>query len=361
MLADVQKPSVVRYMVGAAAFVVIIAGMKAASAILIPFLLSAFLAVISAPSLFWMKRKGLPTWLALLAVVLIISVGVTAVSTVVGTSVASFSQNIPGYQAGLQEKTQDLVILLERVGVEVPENALQQYFNPGLAMRMVQNLFTAFGGVLSNVFLILLTVIFMLLESSGFPTKLRALSTDPNSSEKQFDVIAENMKRYVGIKTTTSFATGLLIAIWLTIIGVDYPLLWGLLAFLLNFVPSIGSIIAAVPPVLLALVVVGPGTAGLAALGFAVVNVCIGNMIEPKFMGEGLGLSTLVVFLSLLFWGWVLGPVGMLLAVPLTMAAKIVLENNESTRAVGILLGPSIKPSEPVEKVAEKVAEKDDS
>lgn len=354
MSADVNQSSVVRYMVGAAAFVVIIAGMKAASAILIPFLLSAFLAVISAPSLFWMKRKGLPTGLALLAVVLIISVGVTAVSTVVGSSVAAFSQNLPGYQAGLQEKTGDLVNLLDRIGFTVPEDAMQQYFNPGLAMRMVQNLFTAFGGVLSNVFLILLTVTFILLESSGFQTKLRALSADPDTSVKQFDVIAENMKRYVGIKTTTSFITGFLLTIWLAIIGVDYPLLWGLLAFLLNFVPSIGSIIAAIPPVLLALVVVGPGTAGLAALGFGVVNILIGNIIEPKFMGEGLGLSTLVVFLSLLFWGWVLGPVGMLLAVPLTMAAKIVLENNESTRAVGILLGPSLKPveviSEPVEE-----------
>jgi AI-2 transport protein TqsA len=163
MSADVNKSSVVRYMVGAAAFVVIIAGMKAASAILIPFLLSAFLAVISAPSLFWMKRKGLPTWLALLAVVLIISVGVTAVSTVVGTSVAAFSQNLPGYQAGLQEKTGELVLLLDRIGFTVPEDAMQQYFNPGLAMRMVQNLFTAFGGVLSNVFLILLTVIHLAL------------------------------------------------------------------------------------------------------------------------------------------------------------------------------------------------------
>jgi len=351
MSADVQNPSVVRYMVGAAAFVVIVAGMKAASSILIPFLLAAFLAVISAPSLFWMKRKGVPPGLALLAVVLMITGVVIVVLAGVTTSIAAFSQNLPGYQTGLQEKTHELALSLERIGFDLPDNALQRYFNPGLAMRMVQNLFTALTGVLSNIFLILLTVIFILLESSGFQTKLRALSADPDTSVEQFDVIAENLKRYVAIKTTTSFVTGLLLMIWLAVIGVDCPLVWGLLAFLLDFVPSVGAISAAIPPVLLALVVGGPGMAGLAALGFAVVNVGIGNGIEPKFLGEGLGLSTLVVFLSLLFWGWVLGPVGMLLAVPITMAAKIVLENNESTRAVGILLGPSIKSSEPVSEI----------
>lgn len=348
MSADVQKSSVVRFMVGTAAFVVIIAGMKAASVILVPFLLSGFLAVISAPSLFWLQRKGAPTWLALILVTLVIIVGVMAMSTVVTTSLNSFQQNLPRYQADLQDKTSDIVVWLERAGVTLQEDSIKRHFNPGVAMRMVPNVFSAFASVLSNAFLIVLTVIFILLESAGFPAKLRAMSTDPDSSLEQFDTIAENMKRYVAIKTTTSLATGLLVAVWLEIIGVDYPLLWGLLAFLLNFVPSIGSIIAAIPPVLLALVMAGPGTAGLVALGFGVVNIVIGSIIEPKYMGEGLGLSTLVVFLSLLFWGWVLGPVGMLLAVPLTMAAKIVLEGNEGTHAAAVLLGPSIKVVESV-------------
>ncbi len=142
------------------------------------------------------------------------------------------------------------------------------------------------------------------------------------------------------IKTLVSLATGIAIAIWLGVLGVDYAMLWGLLAFLLNYVPNIGSIIAAIPAVLLALVQLGVGSALLAALGFLVVNAAIGNVIEPRFMGRGLGLSTLVVFLSLVFWGWVLGPVGMLLSVPLTMTVKIALESNEDTRWIAILLGP---------------------
>jgi predicted PurR-regulated permease PerM len=144
------------------------------------------------------------------------------------------------------------------------------------------------------------------------------------------------------IKTGISLVTGGMAALWLTILGVDYALLWGLLTFALNYVPNIGSIIAAIPPVLLAIVQLGIGKAIAAGAGYAVINVLMGNFVEPRFMGRGLGLSPLIVFLSLLFWGWVLGPVGMLLAVPLTMTAKIALDSREETRWIAVLLGPQI-------------------
>jgi len=126
--------------------------------------------------------------------------------------------------------------------------------------------------------------------------------------------------------------------LWLGIQGVDYLVLWALLAFLLNFIPNIGSIIAAIPAVLLSFVQFGFTGAGITALGFFIVNIVMGNIIEPRYMGKGLGLSTLVVFLSLLFWGWVLGPVGMLLSIPLTMIVKLALEANQETRWIGVLL-----------------------
>jgi len=127
-------------------------------------------------------------------------------------------------------------------------------------------------------------------------------------------------------------------------VGVDYPLLWGLLAFLLNFVPNIGSIIAAIPAVIQVLVQLGFSAALVVAGGYLVINILIGTFIEPRYMGRGLGLSTLVVFLSLVFWGWVLGPVGMLLSVPLTITAKIALESHDGTRWVAIMLGPKVEP-----------------
>ena len=133
----------------------------------------------------------------------------------------------------------------------------------------------------------------------------------------------------------------MLVTLWLWLLGVDHAQLWGVMAFLLNFVPNIGSIIAAVPAVLLALVQLGMGTALFVAAGYLVVNIVIGSVLEPRFMGRGLGLSTLVVFLSLVFWGWVLGPVGMLLSVPLTITVKLALDSSKDTRWLGILLGPA--------------------
>jgi predicted PurR-regulated permease PerM len=134
------------------------------------------------------------------------------------------------------------------------------------------------------------------------------------------------------------------VAAWLAFLGVEYPLLWGLLAFVLNYVPTIGSYVAAVPGVLFAYLQLGPGTGLAAAIGYLVVNTLMGNVIEPRVMGRGMGLSTLVVFLSLVFWGWVLGPVGMLLSVPLTVILKRALELQENTRWIGVLLGPELPP-----------------
>ncbi len=146
----------------------------------------------------------------------------------------------------------------------------------------------------------------------------------------------------MGIKTWTSLLTGVVITIGLAILGVDLALLWGVLAFLLNFVPNIGSIIAAVPAVLVSLLQYGLGTACVVVVLYVVVNMVVGNVLEPRWMGRGLDLSTLVVFASLVFWGWVLGPVGMVLSVPLTMTVKIALEDHPDTRWMGILLGGGI-------------------
>jgi len=150
----------------------------------------------------------------------------------------------------------------------------------------------------------------------------------------------------MSLKTWISLATGAVIATWLTLLGVEYPLLWGLLAFLLNYVPNIGSIIAAVPAIMMAFIQLGIGSALATAAGYLVVNIAVGSIIEPRVMGRGMGLSTLVVFLSLLFWGWALGPVGMVLSVPLTMILKIALESRDDTRWFAVLLGPEIPATE---------------
>ncbi|MBW2072735.1 MAG: AI-2E family transporter [Deltaproteobacteria bacterium] len=342
------------YLITAASFVILVAGMRAAASILVPFLLSIFLAIICTPLLFWMRKKGVPNALAVLTVLVVLAaIGVLLV-VVVSSSLNSFLTTLPAYQKELTEKTAALVSWLHKKGIDVSNKVLIDYLDPGKIMRMVANTFTTLSAALKNVVLILLTVVFILLEAAGFHQKLAAALPQPQNSLQRLSTFTESVNRYLALKTLFSVVTAVAIWIWLTIVGVDYALLWALLAFLLNYVPTIGSMIAAVPAILLAVVQLGGSAALLTAAGYAVVNVSIGSVIEPRFMGRGLGLSTLVVFLSLVFWGWVLGPVGMLLSVPLTMIVKIALESNEDTRWLAMILGPA--PSERLAASREKRA-----
>ena len=206
-------------------------------------------------------------------------------------------------------------------------------------MIFAGGIFTALSSVLTHAFLILLTVVFILLEMADLPRKLRLVLKNPERSLSTIEKFSQSAKRYLVIKTLISATVGVVIWLWLLILGVDYPVLWGTLSFLLNYVPNIGSIIAALPVALLALVQLGVGSALLTALGFIVVHIVVGNIIEPKLTGKGLSLSTLVVFLSLVFWGWVLGPLGMILSVPMTSLVKIALESYVETRGFAIMLG----------------------
>ena len=338
---QVGSSRAMRFMIIAASFVIVVAGMKAAQAIMVPFLLSIFIAIISSPLLFWLHRKKIPMGISLLIVIGIVLAMGLLIILLVGTSLNDFSQSLPVYQTRLQEKTSALVGVLGKLGIGFSDKLLLEYVNPAAAMGLASTLLTGLGNVLSNAFLILLTVIFILLEAASFPSKLAAAFVTPKVSMTYFDNFLSNINQYMVIKTWMSLGTGALVACWLAILGVDYPILWGLLAFMFNYVPNIGSIIAAVPAILLAFVQLGTSSALLAAAGYMVINIVIGNVIEPRFMGRGLGLSTLVVFLSLVFWGWILGPVGMLLSIPLTMTLKIALSSMKETQWISTLLGPS--------------------
>jgi len=333
-------------LVGGAAFVVIVAGIQAAASLLVPFLLAAFIAIICLPSLNWLTARRIPAAAAVLIIALVIIIAGLLIGAFVGTSIADFSRNLPVYQERLQILTGNTLHWLSGFGIAISSQSLLDALNPSTAMAMAGKLLSGLGNVLTNTFLIILTVIFLLVEATALPHKWKAIGTRAPSIQG-FEQFIHSVSAYFSIKSWISLATGIFIAIWLAVIGVDYPLLWGLVAFLFNFVPNIGSIIAAIPAILLALVQLGGGEALLAGLGYLIANVIMGNVIEPKFMGKGVGLSTLVVFLSLVFWGWVLGPVGMLLSVPLTMIVKLALEANEQTQWLAILLGPDVPSQNP--------------
>ena len=321
--------------------VIVVAAMKTAQAILIPLLLAVFFAIIAMGPTRWLCRKGVPNAISVLMVVALVMLIVASMGLLIGSSINDFTARLPEFQLKAAEKLNAVIPRLE-IGEDGLRDLIMEQFDPGMAMSLISGMLTKLQGVLANSFLILFTMIFILLEAVTFPDKVRAVMDDSTGTLESMRRFSKNLNRYLAIKTMTSLATGIAVTILVTVLGVDYALLWGLVAFLMNFIPNIGSILAAIPAVLMALLEFDPARALATALGYVIINVVIGTLLEPRIMGRGLGLSTLVVFLSLILWGWVLGPVGMLLSVPLTMTIKIGLEMSESTKRVAILLGSEI-------------------
>ena len=325
-------------LITAASFIIVVAGMRAAASIINPFLLAVFISSLCAPLLYWLQRRGVPDGLAVLAIISGLLVVALFLMVFVGRSLNSLSQQLPICQERIAATMTHVFAWLNNLGIEITKSPLIDYITPGKVMNLLYYGVSLFRGIFTNMFLILLTVLLILLETSGFPRKLQAAFPDLAGTLAHFKTMTANVNRYMGFKALFSLATGVALWILLAIIGVEFAGTWGVLAFFLNFIPAIGSLIAAIPAVLWALVQLGPASALLTALAYLAVNITIGSLLEPRFMGRKLGLSTLVVFLSLIFWGWVLGPIGMVLSVPLTMIAKIALATNEDSRWIAVLL-----------------------
>ncbi|HLU61817.1 MAG TPA: AI-2E family transporter [Gammaproteobacteria bacterium] len=326
-----------RILLTMAAFVIVVAGMKASQELLVPVLLALFMAVLAASPMFWLQRKGLPAGLALGVVVLVLVIAGGLLAGLVASAITDFTQQLPVYQVKLRAQGVAVAGWLAGLGVDTAE--LGEMLDPARVMTLVGGVLNGLGGALANGFLILLVVIFMLLEAAVFERKFRRLAGECEVTLGSFQRFTRTVRSYFGIKAWMSFAGAVATGLLLLLIGVDYALLWAVLAFALNFIPGIGSVIAAVPPVLLALIQLGPWHALATIAAFVLVNFVMENIVEPRYMSRDLGLSGLTVFLSLLFWGWVLGPVGMLLSVPLTIVLQIALDASPETRWLAILLG----------------------
>ncbi len=334
----------IRILMGTAAAFFVIYGLQVASSLILPILVGFFLAMVSLPLLSRLQSWKVPTPLAVILTVLVEVAIIAGIIALVGGSFAGFNEALPRYQDRLNTIYLQVFNWLDEMGIELSRELVTEYLNPGMAFDMVGVALRGVTGVLSNMFLVLLIVIFTLFEATGVPAKLQAAFGSAASSTR-YDRVREEVQRYLTIKTLVSLLTGVVVGVSLAIMQVDFPFLWGLLAFMLNYIPSLGSILAAIPPVLLALIQFGPGPALGVALLLVAVNVGLGNIVEPYFMGKKLGLSTLVVFLSLMFWGWVWGAVGMLLSVPLTMVVKILLENTPDLHWVAVLMGGKPAPA----------------
>jgi len=326
------------FLLGGACLIVLIAGMRAASALLVPFMLSIFIAVIAAPLLFWLQERGLPKFFAMAIVFFGIILTLGLFVTLIGASIQDFSLKLPEDTDRLRIELRDLFEWLEANGVASPEEDFINQLTPESGVRVFTVIVAGFGTVITNAFIVLVIVFFILLEAAALPGKLRAAAAGDAKWMDRTEQVVRAVRRYMVLKTVVSVATGLLVTAALMIIGVDYPWMWGTVAFLFNFVPNVGSILAAIPAVLLAVLQLGflPGLYTAAA--YLGINILIGNFLEPRFMGHRFGLSPLVVLLSLVFWAWVLGPIGMLLSVPITIALSIGFSANPNTRALAILL-----------------------
>jgi len=323
------------FFIVSASVVVVLAGAKIASVIIVPFLLALFMATILSPFFLWLKKIGLGEVFALIIIVLFLLLIISLMVTLIGSSVQDFSQNVPLYEIKLRNDLSHIIDTLDKWGLHIPKEDFVNLFQTGNLMRYIANTLKSLGSLLTNSFMIILTITFMLMEISQFTAKIE--QTNSNSLIQLIE-ISDKIKHYILLKAATSAATGIIIAIILEIFGIHYAILWGLIAFALNFIPNIGSIIAAVPAIIMAIVQYNFTVAFFVMLSYLVVNILIGSIIEPRILGRGLGLSTLVVFLSLIFWGWLLGPIGMLLSVPLTIMIKIALDTQPNTKWIATLL-----------------------
>ncbi|RMF76561.1 MAG: AI-2E family transporter [Acidobacteria bacterium] len=333
-----------------AAAMLVIAGLKAAAPLLVPLVASLFLAVLALPLLAFFRRLGCAGPLAVALTMLAVIAVIAGALVLVGGSFTQFTNALPRYQRGLEQLFTEALEWLEAHGIEAEHVVSRDVIRPGAVLDMIGTTLRRVAVLLSNLTVVLVTTLFLLAEASYFPEKLAAALGPGSRAMQRVEKIRAEVQRYLAIKTLISAATGVLAGLWCAMLGVDFPLLWGLLAFLLNYIPTLGSILAGIPPILLALVQFGPGRALLVLAGYLAINVLLGNLIEPALMGRRLGLSALVVFFSLVFWGWVWGPLGMLLSVPLTMIVKIMLENTEEFRWIAVLL--DARPPEPVPQPA---------
>ena len=322
---------------------IILTGIRFAADIIVPFILALFIAVVLSPLVQRMVKLRVPRVLAISLLVIIIVMAMVLLLAYLGTSLNELARTLPQYRSSLVIPLKNLEPWLVRLGIGVSVDEMVKYIDPNAAMTLITNLLAQLTNAMSSIFLLLLTVVFMLLEVPQLPTKFQQIMVRPVEGMAAIQRAIDSVSHYLVLKTAISLVTGLVVWGMLSALDVRFAFIWGLLAFALNYIPNIGSVLAAIPPIIQVLAFGGLYDALVVLAGYLIINLVFGNILEPRIMGRGLGLSTLVVFLSLIFWGWLLGPVGMLLSVPLTIIVKIALEQSVGGQSIAILLGDANK------------------
>jgi AI-2 transport protein TqsA len=331
-----ENASFGRMVVVLAAVVVVLAGMHLAAPVLNPILFALVLGLIVAPVYAWLRRR-LPTGLAL--IVMLVGLGVLSVGLFVllSVSISRFTGRLGFYTQQLHGQVGDIQDLLDRLGLSGAD--LSEAVNSSAVVGALGTVLSGIAGFLSSLFLILMIMLFLLAEGSAMMDRLRTSVRADNTQVARLTVIGQSVMRQFGLRAIVNLVTAVGITVFLLLLGVDFPLLWGVLTFFLSYVPYIGLPIAVAPAVLLALAEFEIGRALLVILGVVVVKTFAENVLSPTLMGRGLNLSPTIVLVSFIFWAWLHGGPGAFLALPLTLFVAVMLETFPETRWIASLMG----------------------
>ncbi|HAP42898.1 MAG: AI-2E family transporter [Spirochaetes bacterium GWD1_61_31] len=334
------------FLLGVVALIMVGATLKLTASVLLPFIIAVLLTFILEPLIHFLGKLRIPRTLAVLVTVLFVGLVVYVIGLILYTSISTIAVSYPRYESRFTE-----IYILIAKAFDLPYNEqlnlfqnLWQQLNiraniQSLAIDFSQN----FLGLLSDTMMVVLFMVFLLLEMSHLKDRaeLAFANAFPGGIKHMIEAIVLQISRYLSIKFVLSLATGLLIGIGLWLLGMDFPLVWGVICFLLNFIPTLGSIVAGGGVVVFAVVQFYPNPVPIIIASIIVLgaNQIIGNLLEPKIQGDNLGLSPIVILLSLLVWGWLWGFAGLLLAVPMTVIVKIICEQVPALEPVSIMMG----------------------
>jgi len=322
-------------------FAILMVIAKWASALMVPLLISIMIALLLQPLMKRFEEWGVPRPLSLTFVILSILLLLILFGIFVISEINDFAAHSAEFKVRLKQIIDQFFTVLHHLGIPHREGELERIFKPEGLLNFFKETLLRLGNQFSNILLILFSSAFLIMESVNLRSKLHRILAHRPERLKAVEEVSGKIHTYFTIMAKVSLITGLAALILLWTLDVNYALLWATLTFFLNFIPVIGSIIAAVPPVVLALVEHSWSTALWVALGYLLINNIVGNILQPAMMGRGLGLSAFTVFWSMIFWGWFFGPTGMILSVPLTMGIQFLLLQYEETRWLGFLLGDS--------------------
>lgn len=349
---EAKKLQATRILLTAAAVVILVTGLKLGQSFFVPVLLAGFIATVSFPITSWLRKRRVPMPIAVLLTVLVDFAFMTGVVIIVITLTGDLESKwqdryYPAMNSKIDEVRETAVGVLENLKIPDARKTVDNYATIKIPAQIGKN-FDPFDlgkdvavrvlGFLGSTLLILILTVFMLSEARMFGRRVNAVLEARGPNLDRLMNSTADIQRYLAMKTVVSLATGVLAGFLCWAAGLDFYILWGILAFALNFIPVLGSIIAGVPPFIVAFLVDGGPSALAVGVGYISINIFLGNFLEPMLMGRRFGLSTLVVIISVLFWGFIWGPVGMFLAVPLTMVLKVMLDNSDELRWIAVAI-----------------------